>query len=147
MSDSEIVIRDFTPDDEPFIFSSWLKSYWENSDFTEHISKHVFFTWHHKVIERILKYETAIIKVAALQEEPTVVIGYLCLQRMPSVPDTQILHFCYVKAAFRKLGIAKALIKAAQVNPDTCVFTHRTDPIHWWIQNMFPRLSYNPYLV
>jgi predicted GNAT family acetyltransferase len=142
---SEIAIREYQPADESFVFSSWLNSYQKNSPATEAISKYVFFKFHHPILTRILKRETTEVTIACLKDDPEVVIGYLAIEKLETPPA--IIHFCYVKSAFRRMGIARKLMESSDLNPNECHYTHHTHPVDWWISRMFPKLSYNPYAV
>ena len=42
---SEVSVRPANKDDEPFIFSSWLRCY-RSSAFASNIPSDVYFTWH-----------------------------------------------------------------------------------------------------
>jgi ribosomal protein S18 acetylase RimI-like enzyme len=154
MDRTNIAIRPANSEDVSFIYNSWLKQYRERSRFASPIHPKIFYDRHHKVLERILAVTSTQVLVCSPKENPETILGYLVFTNA-NVP---ILHFVYVKAAFRRLGIASALFKDAQLDPNKCVYTHRVDKRSVrddgtsvsdfdWIQQRFPSLLYDPYLI
>lgn len=137
-------LRPYQPTDEAFLFNSWLKSY-RNSDFARALRNDIFYSMHHLVIERILQRPTTQVLIACDPTAPDVVYGYLVAERVGGPP---IYHFLYVKAAFRRAGIAKALLEATGASSGLAFFTHATkDSLA--IARAFPAVSLtlNPYLL
>jgi ribosomal protein S18 acetylase RimI-like enzyme len=134
-----IEIRPATERDLPFIFSSWLRSYRNESKFARNISSSVFYEWHHKVIERFFERDRVAL-IAHAPGEPEVILGYLCAES-----SGNIIQYIYVKKAFRKMGIAKKLYEHAKIK-DGCEFTHWTTDVNW-IMKKTDLLIYNPYLL
>jgi len=94
-------IRTSNPDDQPFIYSTFLRSlYYGNSWFTL-IKKDSFMKNYHRVVEALL--QNSQIDVACLKEDPSVILGYV-------IHRANLLHFVFVKKVWRKIGIAKSLI-------------------------------------
>lgn len=102
----EIGIRLWTPDDYPFVFSSWMHQIrrvppfrdFDNDEFGNHRSR---------IVEPIA-YGLGVLVAHDLQR-PNVLLGFICYKR----PDT--LHFVYVKdgSGFRRMGIGTALMRRA----------------------------------
>lgn len=95
------IIRDFIDTDKYVIQSTWLNglkfsSYWFRS-----IPNEVFFEQFKDYYYQIIKKSKT--KVICLPDAPEVLLGY-------AVYTDNILHWVYVKLAFRKLGLAKALV-------------------------------------
>lgn len=65
------------------------------------------------------------------------IIGYLVYE-----PERNVFHFLFVKAAFRKLGVAKRLLHG--IDFKKAVFTHWTKDMDW-ITKRYQDLRYNPY--
>lgn len=113
MHKEQYIIRRATEPDLPLIFTTWLHGLYHGNTWFHEIEKPIFWENYRKVIEVILNYSET--NVACLAEEPDVVLGYI-------VYSGPILHWIFTKKAFRKLGIAKALL------PDRITtITHVTD--------------------
>ena len=105
--------------DVGFIFNSWLKSF-RNSEFPNSITNEIYFSEHHKVIERIFKFYDVII--ACNDSDPSQIYGFMCAGYTDNVFT---LHYVYVKHTFRRMGIAKALATSFNFNPSyASVHTH-----------------------
>lgn len=140
----ELLVRPGTNEDKNFIFSTWLKCYRRHSLFTRNISNDVYFDWHQKVINRLFN-RGATATVAALKEDPMVVLGYLVTEEVGDV--NPIIHFAYVKFAFQKCGIMRTLLFAARIELKAKTeYTHHTFEIEPIIAK-YPNMSFNPYLL
>lgn len=100
-----ILIRPATADDANFILNSWLRSA-RHSQSLSQIPKEVYFSQHHKVVERLLKSAKTL--VACNPQDPTQIYGFACGEMRESV---FVLHYCYIKQIFRKLGAATQLLQ------------------------------------
>lgn len=112
--------------DLPFIKSSWLQSYRESSK----ISYDLFNIYQNGLTEKIL--ERSLTVVACNSEDDDLILGWICFEPAPKPvrlifdhPTMRIVHYAYVKAIYRKLGVGKALYKACVQEP--FVYTHRTE--------------------
>jgi len=102
-------IRKADEGDISFIYSSWLKSYAaQNKD----QPKITVYKMHREVARRLL--EDGITLVACMEDNPDQVLGWLCAQR---IPKFLVIHYCYVKAPFRRFGLARALVDAFEYRP------------------------------
>lgn len=135
--------RHHNKDDLSFIYATWLNSYYGASYFAKKLGKDVFYDFHKKIIERILEAPITQTLIAASKEDPNTIFGYLVAQEYN---DRPILQYVYVKGAFQRYGIAKALVGAAKIDVGKCIFTHWTFDCDW-IVNKYPSLVYNPYLI
>jgi ribosomal protein S18 acetylase RimI-like enzyme len=114
-------LRQADQNDVPFIFNSWLKSYRDSST-AKLVSNTVFFSEHHKLIERIVKHNPVILAVN--DADPTQIYGYICAGVTEGIFT---LHYIYVKHNFRNLGIGKALLNAFEHDLATAgIYTHHT---------------------
>jgi len=94
----------------PFILNSWLKSHrWSDKDNPD------YYRVAAPKIKTLLK--TNRVMVAALAEEPDCFVGWVCGKRAK-------LHYVYVKSAFRRDGVAKALIEKVCGHYGT--YTHKS---------------------
>lgn len=96
-------IREAKPEDFNFIRSTFLRGVYYGDSWFSLIPKQIFMQNYKSVIEVLLNKAT--INVACLPDDKDVVIGYSILSN-----DYLTVHFCYVKAAWRKNGIAKSLV-------------------------------------
>ena len=103
-----VEIRSLIDSDIPFIFNSWLKAY-RNSPAACKVNQNIYFSEHHKLVERLLNEATTLVMSAA--GDPATVYGYINFQEVQGV---FVLHFAYVKHDFRTLGLFKELMKATK---------------------------------
>ncbi len=134
MDKSELVaIRDFLPGDKNFIFASWLRGMYYGDSWLSLMNKDVFMSTYHRVIETLLESPGVQIKVACLKDDPDCILGYAVLSRV-----TPVLHWTFVKSAWRGIGIAKMLVPK-----ETKIVTNVTKS-GLAIMRKYPGLSYNP---
>ena len=140
-SNLPIRVRPANQEDVPFIFSSWLKSY-RYSGFAKKISNTVYYTEHHKTIEKIVRCNE--VYIACNKEEPNQIYGWIAGTRVDHI---FVLHYVYVKQLFRRQGIARMLLKDAfDHNPEVAsVFTHHMDDIADKLAAKY-NMVYSPYL-
>lgn len=123
-------VRPAKPSDIAFIYATWLNSYHYDS-WTRSTQKNVFMNNYKLVIDQLL--EKAEVLIACTDIDEDVILGYL-------VYEPNILHYCFVKEAFRAFGIATDLVKhSGEVNP---IITHRTKMILPMIKD---RYVFNPF--
>ena len=96
-------IRYFKLGDESFIFSTFLRGLYYGNEFFKLVPKDIFMANYKKVIESLLS--RAVVKVACLKEDHDVILGY-SIQSL----DNTTVHWIFVKQAWRRKGIMKALI-------------------------------------
>lgn len=128
-----ISYRDLMPADLNFIYSTWLKGLRYGNDWFSFITKEAYFTFYHRIIELILEKPNVIIKVACLKEDPDVILGY-------SVSEGLVLHWVFVKSAWRKIGIAKDLV------PEFKSVSHITAIAKSILITKFPTVEFNPFI-
>lgn len=125
-------IRKATEQDISFIYATWLNSYRTGSQLASDTKKSIFFDNYKQVIDQILIESE--VHVACLIDDLNVIIGY-------SVSDLGLLHYIFVKEAFREMGVAKSLYQWIE---SPTVFTHRTNSIEK-ILSKHAELIYNPF--
>lgn len=127
-----VVIRDFNKDDSSFLFATWLQGLYYGNYYLREIDKDTFFKCYHAIIESILQQKDTFIAVSCLKEDEDVILGY-------AVCQPEILHWVFIKDAWRKLGLAKDLIPK-----DIKFVTHLTEVG----ANIKPReWKFNPFLI
>lgn len=118
--DGAVRIRKATEADVNFIFSCWLKSY-RDSFFAQCISTTVYFSEHHKVVERLL--QSCDVWVACSDTDVGELYGFICGER---VQGLLVIHYAYVKHNFRWLGIGRKLLECFNYDGSTGIYTHLT---------------------
>lgn len=93
------------------------------------------------VIDHILA--KAQVKVACLKEDEDVILGYIIFE------EPNILHYVFIKEAFRRLDVAKNLIQHALTDQDTIEFSLKTNTGRKVLTHSQTRLKfiYNPFLL
>jgi hypothetical protein len=125
--------------DVSFIFSSWLKSNRNSTQYRE-LQNPVYYAQHHVMVEGLM--QSSAIIVAANPEDHTQIYGYLCFERIEGYP---VVHFAYVKDSFRNLGMLRLLLDEAKIDHTKPFFiTHRTKMCKMLERSMTP--IHNPYL-
>lgn len=107
MESSLLLFRPAKPEDQAFLYNSWLKAY-RNSKITREWPNDVYYPAQTEAITKILFTAGTILACSA--EDPNQIFGYIVSQK---IEGTQVVHFLYVKHLYRRLGIAKALLKRA----------------------------------
>lgn len=135
-----ISVRDAEGSDISFLFNSCLRSF-RNGKLNAGVSNSIYFTEHHKVLEKIFK--RAKVLVACETADPSNIYGYLCYEIIEGI---FVLHYSYVKQPFRRLGVQKALLVAANHNVANPGFYTHENPT---ALHMAPKLNliYHPYLL
>lgn len=109
-------VRDFKEEDRKFILATFLKGLYYGDSWFSQIPQPVFMENYKKVAEALLNNPNNQIMVACLKEDEDVILGYSILGDSYST-----IHWVFVKAAWRKGGIARALVP---LRPG--VYTHLT---------------------
>ena len=114
----EIQMRDFQRiTDEAFVIDSWMRSFYTNSPFTIYLPRKEFQVKHLPIINRLIGKST--IRLAVEGMSPDIIVGYI-------VYEPEVMHYVYVKEAFRGFGIGRRLI--AQCDFPSCPrVTHLTE--------------------
>lgn len=108
--DKEYFFRPYNEQDLNFISSSWGKSYYDNSDYERVMTEPQFDKYHRPKRTKILNNKDSTILICASKNDPYLIIGWICLTHLSDQKGT-ILHYLYVKEAFRKLKIAEELLE------------------------------------
>jgi hypothetical protein len=99
-------IRDFNPQtDTNFIMATFLKGLYYGAPWVSEIPKDVFMDNYKVIAENLINSPNTVVKIACLKEDPNVMLGYSILSA-----DYKVIHWVFVKAAWRKQGIMRAII-------------------------------------
>ena len=134
----KITIRPMVPLDLNFILSTWLKSYKYSSDMVRRMRDEEYFKTYEPMLKEIIANSSPLI--ACLTAESDVILGYMIRQYQA---EANCIHYCFVKESWRKLGIFKMLLKAADFQGKV-YFSHWTAPVNS-LTNKYPDFIYNPY--
>lgn len=97
---SPIQLRPMTPDDERFVASSWFESFWKTHCYKDGLHFKYYQPGMDARIKTLIK--RAGVTVAYATVAPTEILGWICI-------EGDCLHYVYVKAVYRRQGIARAL--------------------------------------
>ena len=116
-----IRFRTYNPEDRNFILNSWLKSY-QKAAAVKDVDTRVYFGNQSDVIDRLI--EKSHVVVAVSETDPTEIFGYIFREK---IGETTVVHYCYVKKTYRRLGVGHHLLIAADYEPDEgLAYTHHT---------------------
>lgn len=108
--------REGVDTDKDFVYSTWLNALYYGNPIFRHMNEFRFRKNYQKVLDLILKQSS--VSVCCLKDDHDVILGYSVTQ---SKTPHHILHFVFVKQAWRRMGIAKSLLPA-----DITAVTHLT---------------------
>lgn len=100
---SAVSVRYMSPDDERFVRASWFESYWKECQRERGISFEDYQAGQNRRLDALL--ERSEILVAFAPAAPDEILGY-------AVIEGEALHYTYVKAIYRRRGIATGLIRS-----------------------------------
>lgn len=99
-----VVLRPAVGADQAFIFSTCLKGLRHGSSLMRKVPTKVYFREQHATITRII-LRGATVLVAHPEGDPDVIVGYV-------IAEPGVLHWVYVKEAFRMMGVARTMLNA-----------------------------------
>lgn len=103
-------IRDYRPDDFNFIAHSYLRSRRGTYEATR-LPDEVYYPTYKERLETMLRISQ--VRILCAEDDPGHIGGYLITSKLA---DWDVVHYIYIKHAFRGLGLASALLK--QVVPN-----------------------------
>lgn len=122
------------------IRDSWLKSF-RKSSWTQGIPNEIFYPRYGERVDKLIK--SSITMVAFWEQDHDQFYGWMTGSRFKS---GLIIHYCYVKSAFRKLGMGRALLESfAWKDNEKIIGTHHTWA-HQWLDCKYV-IEYNPYII
>lgn len=127
-----VIVRDFKAEDKNFILATFLRGLYYDNKFFNMIPKDEFMNNYKHVGESLVTNGKA--QIACLKEDPEVIVGYILTS-----PNDQVLHWMYVKAAWRKQGIMRLLLPQSLTT-----FTHFTS-LGLILKYKLPNIVFNPF--
>lgn len=120
-SEAGLTFRPATQEDVPFLHSSWGSSYFKGTIAFQYLSPEEFHGKHRPIRDRLLQKSN--ILICSPDTDPWLIIGWIATERVPSAT---LVHYIYVKDAFKAQGIATRLVKRA-IQAYPIVYTHITE--------------------
>lgn len=127
-------VRPGRDSDKNFILATFLRGVYYGDSWYSFIPKDIFMNNYKYTAEALLENPNTIVMIACLPDDPEVILGYALLGN-----NYQLLHFVYVKSAWRQKGIAKALVPSRLTE-----VTHLT-AVGKILMKKFPDLIFNPF--
>lgn len=106
MSKPEILIRDCTESDIPFVMNSYLKSYRE-APMNRMLTDHAYYQEHVPTTQMLMMCPESRVRIAVDPEHTDQIFGYMWSFQCP---EKTYVHWMYVKLPFRRFGIANLLL-------------------------------------
>ena len=126
-------IRNATADDRNFILATFLRGVYYGDSWFSMIPKAIFMAHYKKVAEHLVT--SARVTIACLKDDPNVIIGYSILS-----PDASTVHWVFVKAMWRRNGVARSLVP-----PSPVAFSHLSALGKTIMTKQFPNTVFNPF--
>lgn len=137
---NELAFRGPLSADLPFLIDSWIRSQWE-ADARRKMTADVFFPRQRARIMKCLGDSSVLI--AMVHAAPDEALGYVVHGSMLGLC---VVHWCYVKQGFRRLGIARCLLQLASASgPAGMVHTAKGDARGKKLLSRF-HSKFDPYL-
>lgn len=110
--------------EKPFVYNSWLKSYGKSQE-PRRMSSKVYFQNYTKIIDSIL--DDCYVAFALNPDDHDQILGFVAFNYDEDINLT-VIHYIYIKEAFRKLGLARKLMEQIQpglgTEPMICTFAN-----------------------
>lgn len=129
-----IALRAYKPEDESFLYSTFLKGLYYGDSWFRLIEKDVFMKNYHRIISALLASPNTTVKIACLKEDHDTIVGYSIMN-----VNQKTLHYVFTKPVWRTIGVAKMLVP---VTVETV--THMTK-VGLGIIKKHPNLKFNPF--
>lgn len=122
--EAAILLRPHTPEDKNFILSSWGSSYFVNNFYNKVFSAEEFHERHRKLRDDIYQRPNTEVLIACAKTSPDLIVGYVITERINE--NTKVIHYLYVKEAFKDEKIATLLFKEISKDKSPIIITHMT---------------------
>lgn len=102
------VFREAEPKDANFVVKAWVKEM-RHAPWTRHVPNHIYVHAQHELVHRAIA--SSRVTLACDEGNPDLLFG--CVVHGPLGPFPNVLHWVYVKGAYRGIGLAHMLLDAA----------------------------------
>jgi GNAT superfamily N-acetyltransferase len=142
-----IALRGKTDRDIPLVFKSWIKGATGDPALAR-IPFPTMAYYHHRLIESAWDDPGCTWLFAVSATDPSFVLGFLCGQVMQAQAGVSpVVHWVYVKKAFRRVGVASRLLATFGVREGIPVLATSSTPKWALLAGKVGAVSlYNPYL-
>lgn len=110
----EIKLRAMQPNDMSFIYSTFLRGLYYGCAHFKEMKKDAFFVAQETTLLRLMAKPVCNVVIACLSSEPDIILGWTLIE-----PKNAVLHFIYVKDAWRSKGVAKQMVGLAKISSVT----------------------------
>lgn len=119
-----------------YVLSAWLRSYKDHGDLPRRILDDVYYESYEPIVKAIIKRSA--VTILCLEDDWDVIVGFACVE------GDHTVHYVQVKEAWRRMGLARALISGLNIRSQPC-FTHWTRPV----DSLYRKLDwiYNPFKI
>jgi GNAT superfamily N-acetyltransferase len=100
--DGVTILRELPAGGQAFALNSWLKSYEPRARRLHELGRNEYYRTYHPELSRLLRLSN--VALAVLDDDPDCYLGWAC-------GSEGVLHWVYVKHAYRELGVARALVR------------------------------------
>lgn len=140
---SQTVIRVWSGE-TALIYQSWLRCYIDDGLFTKAVPRNISYPNHKRLVDGILAKSQVI--VLSPEDDLDQILGYVVAE---PIGDVGVVHFIYVKRAFRRFGFARRLLNMVRSELHSSInssmfCTHMTRDGGFLKKH---GLVYNPYLL
>jgi hypothetical protein len=125
-------VRPMVPGDISFVMNSWLRRY-RDSIHPRLVTDRVYYEFQQGVIQRILATEGLKVVVAVDPEDTNHIYGYCVGEALTD--DWMMLHWVYVKGAFRRFSMARDLLNSVVNTSSKIQYSHRTKLVDYLDKN------------
>lgn len=132
-------IRPHATEDLPVVHESWAGT-WKTARAAGCIPNNLFDEVQRALIEQLMARGMKI-DVIAPSNRPEQVLGWIAYEPDPKAPGKSIVHYLFVKAPFRRRGLAETLLAHIGNGDGRFVYTHETSFARYW-----PRAYHMPAL-
>lgn len=133
-SRARFVVRERQQSDEGFVAQSWVDTFRGSDASLRRIEPGFFNRSVYPRVEEILK--RAEVRIAGPADDELTIYGFAVLEH-------GIVHMVYVKKAWRKLGIAQALLSG--VDLASSVWSTQSQDFREWIRHKYTLAGYRPF--
>lgn len=129
--------------DKNFIYSTILKSYRYSNPEARALPDKDYYGHQSYCWNRVMDRDGIKIVIAHPTDDLDLIVGFCIVEKR----DTPIIHYIYVKAAFRGAGVAQQILGSLDVNPKEqfVFYTHWTVDVLRYAYQKY-KLIYNPML-
>jgi ribosomal protein S18 acetylase RimI-like enzyme len=129
------LLRQPVESDVPFIYATLLRSNYFDTEALSQVRKTIYFENYRLVVDELLL--NAEVTIACLETDHQVILGYM-------IHEPGVIHYIFVKDAFRNLGIARSLVTEKLDTSKPLTVTHLTKSVRSLIKNN-AKFNFNPY--